>query len=216
MHRLKFIESAATSGAGIHQIRLIMTDIFIKYLQDKITLLEEEVEMIRAVCIEKRLRKKQFLLQEGDKWNYNAFVCRGFLKTFSLDNNGQEHIMNFSPENYWSGDRESLMNGTPSHFNIDAIENSEVILIKKEDFDFLSQKIPQLNQLVNTILQKSFVASQNRIHSNISLSAEEKYQDFLKKFPSISNRIPQHMIASYIGITPETLTRIRSNLVRKP
>jgi CRP-like cAMP-binding protein len=193
-----------------------MTNIFIKYLQDKITLSEEEVEMIRAVCIEKKLRKKQFLLQEGDRWNYNAFVCRGFLKTFSVDGNGQEHIMNFSPENYWSGDRESLMNGTPSLFNIDAIENSEVILIKKDDFDLLCQKIPQLNQLVNTILQRSFVVSQNRIHSSISLSAEEKYHDFLKKFPSIANRIPQHMIASYIGITPETLTRIRSNAVKKP
>ncbi len=172
--------------------------------------------MIRAVCIEKKLRKKQFLLQEGDRWNYNAFVCRGFLKTFSVDSSGQEHIMNFSPENYWSGDRESLMNGSPSQFNIDAIENSEVILIKKEDFDFLCQKIPQLNHLVNTILQKSFVVSQNRIHSSISLSAEEKYQDFLQRFPSIANRIPQHMIAAYIGITPETLTRIRSNVVKKP
>jgi CRP-like cAMP-binding protein len=192
-----------------------MFSIFQKYLIDKIQLSPEELKLIESVVTIKRLRKKQFLLQEGDKWKYNAFVNRGFLKTFSIDSSGKEHIMNFSPEDYWTGDRESLLNGTPSKFNIDAIEDSEVILIGKEDFEMLCLKIPQFNSLVNKILQKSFVVSQNRIHANISLSAEDKYQNFLDKFPSIVNRIPQHMIASYIGITPETLTRIRRNAVKK-
>ncbi|MCF6404520.1 Crp/Fnr family transcriptional regulator [Chitinophaga filiformis] len=192
-----------------------MFDAFIQYLRDKITLSEEEVEMIRSVGILKKLRKRQFLLQEGDVWRYNAFVAKGLLKTFSIDSKGQEHIMNFSPENYWTGDRESLMNETPSRFNIDAIEDAEVILIAKENFETLCQKIPQLNNLVNAILQKSFIVSQSRIHANISLSAEEKYQNFLDKFPFIASRVPQHMIASYIGITPETLTRIRRNAAKK-
>ena len=192
-----------------------MFDTFLKYLQDKITLSDEEVELIRSVSILKKLRKRQFLLQEGDVWRYNAFVCSGFLKTFSIDDKGQEHIMNFSPENYWTGDRESLATGNPSRFNIDAIEDAEIILITKENFESICQQIPQLNNLANAILQKSFIVSQNRIHANISLSAEEKYQNFLVKFPSIANRVPQHMIASYIGITPETLTRIRRNAVKK-
>jgi CRP-like cAMP-binding protein len=192
-----------------------MFDTFLKYLQDKITLSDEEVELIRSVSILKKLRKRQYLLQEGDVWRYNAFVCSGFLKTFSIDDKGQEHIMNFSPENYWTGDRESLATGNPSHFNIDAIEDAEIILITKENLESICQKIPQLNNLANAILQKSFIVSQNRIHANISLSAEEKYQNFLVKFPSITNRVPQHMIASYIGITPETLTRIRRNAVKK-
>ena len=192
-----------------------MFDTFLKYLQDKITLSDEEVELIRSVSILKKLRKRQYLLQEGDVWRYNAFVCSGFLKTFSIDDKGQEHIMNFSPENYWTGDRESLATGNPSRFNIDAIEDAEIILITKENFESICQQIPQLNNLANAILQKSFIVSQNRIHANISLSAEEKYQNFLVKFPSITNRVPQHMIASYIGITPETLTRIRRNAVKK-
>lgn len=192
-----------------------MFSIFQKYLTDKIQLSPEELNLIESVVTIKRLRKKQFLLQEGDKWKHNAFVSRGFLKTFSIDNSGREHIMNFSPEDYWTGDRESLLNGTPSKFNIDAIEDSEVILIGKEDFEMLCLKIPQFNDLVNKILQKSFVVSQNRIHASISLSAEDKYQNFLDRFPSIVNRIPQHMIAAYIGITPETLTRIRRNAVKK-
>lgn len=192
-----------------------MLDVFIKYLRDKITLTDDEVEMIGAVAIQKRLRKKQFLLQEGEIWKYNAFVCRGFLKAFSVDAKGEEHIINFAPENYWTGDRESLMNGTPAKLNIDAIEDTEVILIEKVNFETLCFKIPALNNLVNAILQKSFIVSQNRIQATISLSAEDKYQYFMDKFPAIANRIPQHMIASYIGVTPETLTRIRRNATRK-
>ena len=192
-----------------------MFDFFRKYLQDKITLSDEEVELIRAVTIEKRIRRRQYLLHEGDVWKYNAFVCSGLLKTFSLDEKGREHIMYFAPENYWSGDEESLLNGTPARFNIDAIEDSEVILIEKTNFEVLCKKIPQLNDLTNLLIQRSFIVSQNRIHANISLAAEEKYQKFLDKFSRIANRIPQHMIASYIGITPETLTRIRRNSVRR-
>ena len=192
-----------------------MFHFFLKYLQDKIQLSDLEIEMIRVVAIHKKLRRRQYLLQEGDVWTYNAFVCTGFLKTFSVDSEGKEHIMNFSPENYWTGDRESLINQTPTRFNIDAIEESQIILIEKKNFEDLCEKIPQLNDLVNAILQKSFIVSQNRIHANISLTANEKYQIFLEKFPNIVNRIPQHMIASYIGISPETLTRIRRNTARK-
>ncbi|BFO67391.1 Crp/Fnr family transcriptional regulator [Chryseobacterium sp. KCF3-3] len=192
-----------------------MFNIFKSYLTDKIHLSNEELTLIESVCILKRLRKRQYLLHEGEIWKYNAFICTGFLKTFSIDQHGKEHIMNFSPENYWTGDRESLLQGTPSKYNIDAIENSEVILIKQEDFTMLCNEIPTLNDLVNKVLQKSFVVSQNRIHANISFSAEEKYQNFIQTYPMLINRIPQHMIASYIGITPETLTRIRKSILKK-
>lgn len=188
-----------------------VTDKFIQYLTDKITLSTEETAQIEQVCIPKKIRKRQLLLQEGDVWKYNAFVSNGFLRTYSIDNKGNEHILNFAPENYWSGDRESLMTGNPSRFNIEAVEDTDVVLITKDNFDQLCRSIPQLNDLVNAILHKSFVVSQDRIHAGISLSAEEKYQKFLDQYPQIANRIPQHMIASYIGITPETLTRIRRN-----
>lgn len=186
-------------------------DQFIRYLTDKITLSAEETAQIVQVCIPKKIRKRQLLLQEGDIWKYNAFVSHGFLRTYSIDNKGNEHILSFAPENYWSGDRESLMTGKPSRFNIEAIEDTDVVLITKDNFDQLCRSIPQLNDLVNAILHKSFVVSQDRIHAGISLSAEEKYEKFLGQYPHIANRIPQHMIAAYIGITPETLTRIRRN-----
>jgi len=192
-----------------------MFAIFQKYLTDKIELSNDEMQLIESVCKVKKLRKKQFLFQEGDIWHYNAFICRGLVKTFSIAENGTEHIINFAPENYWTGDRESLTNGTPSRLNIDAIEPTELLLIDKSDFEKLCSQIPQLNQMVNQIIQKSFIVSQNRILANISFTAEEKYQNFLEKYPHIVNRIPQHMIASYIGITPETLTRLRRNMVKK-
>lgn len=192
-----------------------MFEIFQKYLTDKIELSIEEINLVQSVSKEKKLRKKQFLLQEGDIWHYNAFICRGLVKTFSIAENGTEHIINFAPDNYWTGDRESLINETPSSLNIDAIEPTELILIEKSDFEKLCAEIPQLNQMVNQIIQKSFIVSQGRILANISFTAEEKYQNFLEKYPHIVNRIPQHMIASYIGITPETLTRLRRNMVKK-
>lgn len=192
-----------------------MFDIFLKYLTDKIALSEQEIQLIESVCTSKKLRKKQFLLQEGEVWHYNAFICRGLVKTFSIAENGTEHIMSFAPENYWTGDRESLINGTPSRLNIDAIEPTELIIIEKSDFEKICADIPQLNQLMNQIIQKSFIVSQNRILANISFTAEEKYQNFLEKYPHIVNRIPQHMIASFIGITPETLTRLRRNRIKK-
>ncbi|KPH14479.1 Crp/Fnr family transcriptional regulator [Chryseobacterium sp. ERMR1:04] len=187
-----------------------MFDNFKNYLENKITLSDQELELIKDVCILKKLQKRQYLAQEGDVWQYNAFVSNGLLKTFSIDQKGQEHIMNFSPENYWTGDRESLTTGNPSDFNILALENSEIILIKKDDFEYICQKIPQFYKMVNDILHKSFLVSQKRIHANMSLSIEEKYHNFIQQFPSVANRIPQHMIASYLGISAETLSRIRA------
>lgn len=192
-----------------------MFDNFKNYLESKITLSDQELELIKDVCILKKLQKRQYLAQEGDVWQYNAFVSNGLLKTFSIDQKGQEHIMNFSPENYWTGDRESLTTGNPSNFNIQALENSEIILIKKDDFEYICQKIPQFYKMVNDILHKSFLVSQKRIHANMSLSIEEKYQNFIQQFPSVANRIPQHMIASYLGISAETLSRIRAQSAKK-
>jgi len=192
-----------------------MLEVFKKYINDKASLPEEDLNEILSYAIIKKLRRRQFLLQEGDIWRYNAFICSGFVRTYSVDDKGTEHIMNFSPENYWTGDRESLTNETPSKFNIEALENTEILLFKKEDFEMLCRKISLFNNLVNNILHKSFLTSQSRIHSNISLTSEDKYNNFVLKFPTIANRVPQHMIASYIGISPETLSRIRSQATKK-
>lgn len=191
-----------------------MVEVFKRYLAEKMRLTDEDWAVIEAVCIIKKLRKHQFLLQEGDVWRYHAFVCKGCLRRYSIDAKGIEHIIQFSIENWWAGDRDSLMNKTPSKYNIDAVEDSIVLVIRNEDFEKLCQQLPEFNNMVNQILFRSFNASQERINATISLTAEEKYLHFINNFPALANRVPRHMVASYLGITPETLSRIKSNLAK--
>ncbi len=193
----------------------LMFDTFRKYLEDKIDLTDQHYELIESVSFFKKLRKRQYLLQAGDVCRFNAFVCRGFLRYYYMDEKGQEHIMQFAPENYWTSDRESMDSGLPSKYNIDAIEDSEILLLKKEDFEMIRKTIPAFNDFVNETLKKNIVVLQERIHVSISLSAEEKYNNFILKYPSISNRVPQHMVASYLGVSAETLSRVRSQSTKK-
>lgn len=192
-----------------------MFDTFRKYLEGKIALTDQDFELIESVSSFKRLRKRQYLLQEGDVCRFNAFVCRGFLRYYSVDKKGQEHIMQFAPENYWTGDRESMDSGLPSKYNVDAIEDSEILLLKKEDFELIRKTVPAFNDFVNKMLKKNVLVLQERIHVSLSLSAEEKYSNFISKYPSISNRVPLHMVASYLGVSPETLSRARSQYTKK-
>lgn len=192
-----------------------MYDVFQKYLKEKAAFTAEELERIQSFAVIKKLRKRQYLLQEGDIWKYDAFITKGCLRTYSVDERGAEHILSFSMENWWTGDRESLMAQQPSRFNIDAIEDSELVVFTHDNFEMLCGEIPALNNMINTILQKSFIAAQNRIQASLSLTAEEKYLNFISKYPGFATRIPQAMIASYLGMTPETLSRIRKQTAKK-
>jgi len=190
-------------------------DVFQQYLDSRISLTPEESERIRSVHVLKRLRKKQYLLQEGDVWKYNAFVARGCLRTYSVDEKGLEHIVGFAIENWWAGDRQSLLAGVAAQFNIDAIEDSEIVLFTDANFQLLRKEIRGFDEMVTTLLDRSLAASQHRIHAAISFTAEEKYLNFLSKYPGLAARVPQSMIASYLGMTPETLSRIRSQVSKK-
>ncbi|HWY97438.1 MAG TPA: Crp/Fnr family transcriptional regulator, partial [Bacteroidia bacterium] len=158
---------------------------------------------------------KQYLLQEGDTWKYHAFITKGCMRTYSIDEKGLEHIIYFGIENWWIGDKESLMFNQPSKYNIDAVEDSEVVLFTDPYFNLACKEIPAFNDMINNILQRSFAKSQSRIQAAISYTAEEKYLNFLNKYPGFATRIPQSMIASYLGITPETLSRVRSLSAKK-
>jgi CRP-like cAMP-binding protein len=185
------------------------------YVKEKILISDSDMELIEASVTLKRLRKGQYLLQEGDICRFVAFVAEGCLRTYTVDLKGQEHIIYFAAENWWAGDRESYTAGIPSSFYIDAVEQSEVILFQKGNFEMLCAKIPAFGELINAILQKGFITSQNRIHVALSFTAEQKYIDFLKRHPKLANRLPQQMIASYLGITPATLSRIRGVIQKR-
>jgi CRP-like cAMP-binding protein len=188
--------------------------VFKEYILQKMSLTDDDWSVIAAVCAIRKLRKHQYLLQEGEYWKYHAFVTEGCLRRYSIDNDGIEHTIQFTPENWWTGDRKSLMEKAPTIYNIDAIEPSIVILIKDEDFQLLCVRLPVFNNLINHILQRSLNASQERIQVAISMSAEEKYLHFITTFPQLANRIPRHMLASFLGMTPESLSRIKKKLAK--
>ncbi|ACU60371.1 Crp/Fnr family transcriptional regulator [Chitinophaga pinensis] len=192
-----------------------MFEVFEQYLIEKAGLNEQEIAAVRAVSVEKKLRKRQYLLQEGDVCVNNCFVVKGCLRLYLVGENGTEHMLRFAVENWWMSDQESLNNGIPSKNNIDALEDSELILISQTDYIHLQMTIPKLRDMVETLKARSFEASQRRIVSNISFSAEEKYQHFINTYPDIFYRIPLHMIASYLGISRETLSRVRNHFLHK-
>ncbi|TWJ03161.1 CRP-like cAMP-binding protein [Mucilaginibacter frigoritolerans] len=188
---------------------------FENYLREKADLNADEIEAVRMVCIERNIRKRQYLLQEGDICHYECFIVKGCMRMYGVGDDGVEHILRFAVENWWISDRESYNNATPSRCNIDTLENSEVILIDKRDFNTLLTTIPKFKIFVDSLLAKSYDAIQNRVMSAISYTAEEKYQHFITRFPDIFHRIPLHMIASYLGVSRETLSRVRSHYVQK-
>lgn len=192
-----------------------MFEAFEKYLKEKADLDADEMKAVRAVCIEKKIRKRQYLLQEAEVCHYNCFIVKGCLRMYRVSEDGSEHILRFAAENWWISDRESYNSGKPSKSNIDALENCEVILIDKPDFNKLQETIPKFKGFIDKLLAKSYDASQNRIMSAISYTAEEKYKDFLTSFPDFFYRIPLHMIASYLGVSRETLSRVRNHFGQK-
>lgn len=192
-----------------------MKETFYQYLSGKFPLSDEEKEIVDAHTTIKKLRKNQYLLQDGDICGFVAFVNDGCLRTYTVDNKGGEHIIYFATENWWAGDRESYLTKNPSLFNIDAVEETEIVFFTRENFERICTAIPAFNKLINDTLQNGFIASQNRVRAALTFTAEEKYLDFLKKYPQLSNRIPQQMIASYLGMTPETLSRIRTATLKK-
>ena len=144
-----------------------------------------------------------------------VLVAAGCLRTYTIDNKGKEHILQFSPEDWWTGDMNSFVNGVPSQSFIDALEDSEILLFDNAAIRKINEDIPELATMFQIGLQKSIAASNQRIIFSMSATAEERYNEFLKKYPSLIQRVPQHMIASYLGISPETLSRIRKQQSRK-
>jgi len=187
----------------------------LNYLTRFINLTPEEEEHLKSFLRHRKLRKRQYLLQAGDPSLYETFVIKGCLKSYSVDNDGTEHIVQFAMENWWIGDLYSFLSGAPASLNIDAIEDSEVFCIEKNDLARLYLEIPKFDRLFRILFQNAFVAQQRRILSKNSQTAEEQYLEFISKYPTLEQRVPQHQIASYLGLSPETISRIRKQQSKK-
>jgi CRP-like cAMP-binding protein len=191
-----------------------MFTIFETYIKEHANVTEDDINLMRSKAIERRLRQKEFLLHQGEVCRYKVFIAKGLLRTYAIRDQGSEHIMRFSPENSWTTEPESFENASPSVLNIDALEPSELVLWTKNDLRYLIDSITGLKDYFDKLISGSGSVLRQRILNNISSSAEEKYEDFIKKYPDIYARVPLHMVASYLGVTRKTLTRIRHAQVK--
>jgi len=192
-----------------------MFELLLQSIEEKISISKAEFDFCKTLFIPKKLRKRQYLLQEGDVCRYTTFVEKGMLRTFTVDEKGNEPILQFSMEGWWIADLYSFLTEEPSLYNIEALEDCELLLITKENWEILLAKVPAFERYFRLLIQNNLIATQQRLMSSLSQSAEEKYTKLINNFPGCIQRVPQHMIASYLGITPETLSRIRGQMAAR-
>jgi len=167
-------------------------DIFITYLQTK------------------NIKRKQFLLTDGNICKHSAFVTSGCLRGYTVDKGGIEHVLSFAPPDWWIADMYSLLSQKPGILNIEALEDTEVLLLSKANQEKLYQQIPKFEHFFRILTENSLVASQQRLIDGLSLTAEERYNNFCKRYPTLIDHLPLKQIASYIGVTPEFFSRMRN------
>ena len=192
-----------------------MFDQIRKHIAGRVQFTEDEFNLAATFFVPKKIRRRQFLLQAGDVCKSLAFVSNGCLRSYSVDNKGEEHIVQFAIEDWWISDMKSFLTNQPSTYNIDALEDSELLLIDKVSQDKLCCAIPKFEHYFRILLESNSSAAQLRISDFISSSAEDRYLNFLKTYPKLVQRVPQSQIASYLGITPQSLSRIRKELSEK-
>lgn len=190
------------------------TDLIIKNVARHITLDEKEKAFFLSVLEPKSLKRKTLYLKTGTVCKYSAFVLDGALKGFTVDREGKEHILSFATPGWWISDMYSLLSQKPAILNIEAIADAEVLTLSRDNQQLLYEKIPKFERFFRILVENSLVANQQRLIDNMSSTAEERYLRFIKKYPTIPSCVPQHNIASYLGITPEFLSKIRARLAR--
>ncbi|HWJ28617.1 MAG TPA: Crp/Fnr family transcriptional regulator [Flavisolibacter sp.] len=189
-----------------------MFDLLYQKIKAIVPITEEEFNWSKTLFVPKQLLKRQYLLQQGDVCTYQAFVEKGILWSYTIDEKGSEHILQLASEGWWMADLSSYLTDEPSILNIDAIEAAEVLLISRTSWEMAMQKIPKLEHYFRIIIQNHLIATQKRLLQSFSETAEEKYIRFLHTFPDCEQRVPLHMIASYLGIQRETLSRLRKQI----
>ena len=189
---------------------------FLEYIQKYVALTAEEESILLSKVVPRTYLKNQYIIQQGDVCKTVNFIISGCTKTFHMDPSGQEHIVMFSIEDWWTGDMGSFSTQEAADFNIQCLEKTELVQCTYLNMEELFEKIPKMERFFRKITERAYVASQKRIVRNFSLDAKERYKIFRATYPEIYQRVPQYMIASYLGITKEFFSKIKAQLLHNP
>ena len=192
-----------------------MIDILFKHIGEKVQLCEEDKVIIQTFFKEKKLRKRQLLLEQGEVCRYLSFISSGLMRTYNVDEKGNEHMSIFGWEGWWLSDFNSFLTGETSVFSIDAIEPTELLMISLADYEALTLAVPLMDRYFRILYQNSLVTKDYRLIASNSYTAEEKYLQLVQKNPEMIKRVPHNLIASYLGLAPETISRIRKKILLK-
>jgi CRP-like cAMP-binding protein len=183
-----------------------------KHLQSTVHFTDADMELLVPFIEPMQLPKKKFLFQQGEIDRYVGFVNKGCLRYFFIDDKAIEHILYFAMEEWWVGDLNSFYLNEPTPNNLQALEDCELFLFSLNSFEGARKAIPSFDEFITIKHRKAYTATQQKSFETRVASAEEKYQKLLRSSPDIFQRVPQHYIASYLGITPESLSRIRKKI----
>jgi len=190
------------------------TTTYRQHIERRLVITDEEFETLLQFVTPRVIKKKETLVRAGEVCHDQAYIVKGCMRAFLSDERGVEHVIQFGFEDWYIGDMASFLTGGPADYTIEALEDCELLVIKRDETDALYEALPKLERYFRIMIQQAFIAMQARIVSIMSQSAEARYLQLIEKYPKLELRVAQHHIASYLGITPEALSRIRRKLVK--
>jgi len=190
-------------------------DKLFSYFDDYVALDRKEKDELSQRVKVRKIKRRQFILQENDLCRHYSFIAEGCFKMYGIDKSGKEHNLQFAAENDWIADLGSFHSEKPSKLYIEALEPAVIIQLEKKDLIFFYVNYPKFDRNFRVIIENKFIEIQTRVLQNISSTAEERYLAFLEQYPTLSNRLPGTQIASYLGVTPEFLSKIRKDIASK-
>lgn len=180
-----------------------------------ISLTKDEQGYFLSLLTTKLIRRKQFVKQEGEVFSHTCFVNQGCLRAYTIDKNGVEHILQFAPPGWWMGDIYSATTGNPGNLFIDAVDETNMLMMAIADRERLFERVPKFERFFRILIENAMVSGQQRMIDNLSLTAEERFDKFCLRYPALVSCLPQKYIASYIGVTPEFFSKMRAKMSRK-